>query len=142
MKVTTAQTKKGINLALFLSFLLGYMEWGNNYHIFIIQAEGELFSKLISNPLSVLHPFTLIPFAGQIILVFTLFQKEPGKRLTFTGLACLSLLMVFLFFIGLFGMRLRILASVIPFITLGIFAVVYYRKNNKTASSSYKTHAD
>lgn len=129
MKATTAQTKRIINLALFLSFLPGYLEWGNNYHLFIFQAEGEIFSKLTSNPLSVLHPFTLIPFAGQIILVFTLFQKEPGKRLTFTGLACLSLLMVFLFFIGLLGMRLKIVASVIPFITLGIVAVVYYRKN-------------
>lgn len=136
MKVTTAQTKKGINLALLLSFLAGYLEWGNNYHIFIFQAEGELFSKLISNPLSVLHPFTLIPFAGQLILVFTLFQKEPGKWLTFTGLACLSLLMVFLFFIGVIGMRLKIVASVIPFITLGICAVMYYKKNNNTASSS------
>lgn len=129
MKATTAQTKKIINLGLLLSFLLGYLEWGNNYHIFIIQAEAELFSKLIGNPLSVLHPFTLIPFAGQIILVFTLFQKEPGKWLTFTGLACLSLLMVFLFFIGLLGMRLKIVASVIPFITLGIVAIVYYRRN-------------
>lgn len=136
MKATTAQTKKIINLALLLSFLLGYLEWGNNYHIFIFQAEGELFSKLISNPLSVLHPFTLIPFAGQLILVFTLFQKEPGKWLTFTGLACLSLLMVFLFFIGVIGMRLKILVAVIPFITLGICAVMYYRKNNNTASSS------
>lgn len=136
MKATTAQTKKIINLALLLSFLAGYLEWGNNYHIFIFQAEGELFSKLISNPLSVLHPFTLIPFAGQLILVFTLFQKEPGKWLTFTGLACLSLLMVFLFFIGVIGMRLKIVVAVIPFITLGICAVMYYRKNNNTASSS------
>lgn len=142
MKATTAQIKKSINLGLLLSFLLGYLEWGHDYHIFIFQAEGELFSKLVSNPLSVLHPFTLIPFAGQLLLVYSLFQKEPGKWITLSGLACLSLLMVFLFFIGILGMRLKIVASVTPFIALGIFAVLYYRKNNNTAGSLYKTYTD
>jgi hypothetical protein len=39
-------------------------------------------------------------------------------------------------------MRLKIVASVTPFIALGIFAVLYYRKNNNTASNLYKTHTD
>ena len=142
MKATTAQTKKIINLGLLLSFLLGYMEWGGKYHAFILQAEAEVFSKAGSNPISVLHPFTLIPFAGQLLLLYTLFQKQPGKWITFTGLACLSLLMLLLLFIGILALRLKMIAAVFPFIAMGVFAILYYRKKNNTGDGSYKTQAN
>lgn len=124
--------KKLLNLCLLLTFLIGYLEWGKNSHLFIFQAEAELFSKALDKPLEVLHPFILIPFSGQLVLLFTLFQKEPGKVLTFISLACLSLLMLLLFLIGLLEMNSKMIVFNLPFIITGIFIFRHYRKR-KTA---------
>ena len=127
--------KKLLNFCLLLTFLIGYLEWGKNSHLFIFQAEAELFSKAIDKPLEVLHPFILIPFVGQLLLLFTLFQKEPGKLLTFISLGCLSLLILLLFFIGLMGMNIKMIICSLPFIITGILIIRQYRKK-KTAVTS------
>lgn len=67
---------KLLNFLLIVTSLLGYLEWGGDNHIFLFKAEAEILSKLFTDPLSVLHPFTLLPLAGQIILLITLFQKK------------------------------------------------------------------
>lgn len=111
--------KKLLNILLLFTFLAGYLEWGKNNHVFIFQAEAELFQKAGSNIQSVLHPFILIPFLGQLIIIYTIFQKQPGRLLTLVGLACLSLIMLFLFFIGIISFNVKILGSVIPFLVTG-----------------------
>lgn len=127
--------KKLLNFCLLLTFLIGYLEWGKTSHLFIFQAEAELFSKAFDKPLEVLHPFILIPFAGQLLLLFTLFQKEPGKLLTFISLGCLSLLILLLFLIGLMSMNVKMIACSLPFIITGILIIRQYRKK-KTAVTS------
>lgn len=127
--------KKLLNVCLLLSFLIGYLEWGKTSHLFIFQAEAELFSKALNNPQGVLHPFILIPFAGQLLLLYTLFQKEPGKVLTFVSLGCLGLLILFLFLIGLMSRNVKMIVCALPFIVTGILIMRYYRKK-KTALQS------
>jgi len=71
--------RKAYNLGLLLTSLIGYLEWGGNNNTFLFQAEGEILSKLFTDPGSVVHPFTLLPMTGQLILIVTLFLKEPTK---------------------------------------------------------------
>lgn len=123
--------KRVINICLILTFLIGYLEWGKGDHIFLFQAEAEIFLKMKSDPLSVLHPFIIIPFCGQVMLLFTAFQQNPGRFLTFAGLACLSLFILFLFFIGIASLNLKILLSTLPFIFTGIIAL---RKNRRSSA--------
>src|SRR5690606_119379 len=90
---------KVLNACLILTSLVGYLEWGGDKSTFLFQAEAEVISQLFSDPLSAIHPLTLIPLVGQLMLFVTLFQKRPGRKLTFIGLACLSMLLLFMFFI-------------------------------------------
>ena len=117
--------KRILNTCLLFTFLMGYLEWGKGSHLFIFQGEAEVFSKALKEPLSVLHPFILIPFFGQLMLLFSIFQKSPSRFLSLAGLSCLGLLMVFLFFIGVSVPNIKILGSTIPFIITGFFVLRY-----------------
>lgn len=107
---------KLLNFCLLLSSLIGYLEWGQGQHLFLVQAELEIFRKISTDPLSVLHPFTLIPFFGQLLLLFTVFQREPSKKLTYIGMSCLGILLLFMFIIGIISTNVKIILSTLPFI--------------------------
>jgi hypothetical protein len=120
--------KKLLNAFLILTSLLGYLEWGGGNNMFLFQAEQEIFSKLFQDPLSVAHPFTLLPLFGQLVLLFTLFQRSPGKVLTLIGLGCLSFLLLFMFLIGLISFNYKILFSTVPFLVVGILTIMELRR--------------
>jgi hypothetical protein len=119
---------KILNLGLILSSLAGYIEWGADKSLFLFQAEWEVFSKLIADPLSVIHPLTLLPLVGQIVLLYTLFQKIPRKLPTFIGLFCLAILLVFLTIVGIVSHNIKIFLSSIPFIIIAILTIRHYQK--------------
>lgn len=123
----TSTKAKIINALLILASLLGYLEWGKDNRVFLFQAEGEILMKLFRNPESVIHPLTLLPMLGQVLLLITLFQKSPGKIITFIGLACIGLLLVFMFAIGLMSWNVKILISTIPFLIVAFLSFRYYR---------------
>lgn len=67
---------KILNLLLILTSLIGYLEWGKDASVFFFQAEAQILSKLFTDTQSVLHPLILLPLAGQLLLLITLFQKN------------------------------------------------------------------
>ncbi len=120
--------RKILNSLAVLTSLFGYLEWGSGNSSFLFQAEWEVLRKLFSEPLAVIHPFTLLPLLGQILLLVTLFQKSPGKWLTYIGLACLGLLLLLITFIGAISLNYKIFLSTVPFIVAAIFAIREARK--------------
>ena len=120
---------KILNLCVLLTSLFGYLEWGRDMHMFLFQGEAEIFIKLFRDPMSVIHPLTLLPLAGQLVLIYTLFQKKPGRALTYIGVACLSVLLLFIFLIGVISLNYKITISVIPFIVSAVLAVIHQRKS-------------
>jgi hypothetical protein len=120
--------RKTLNGLAVLTSLFGYLEWGTDNRMFLFQGEMEVLGKLASDPLSAAHPFTLLPLLGQVLLLVTLFQREPSTWLTFIGFACLGLLLGFMFVIGLLSFNLKILVSAIPFIVTAVFAIIEARK--------------
>jgi hypothetical protein len=60
--------------------LFGYLQWGGGNSMFLFQAEGEVFIKLFTNPAEALHPLTILPMLGQIILLITIFQKKALRH--------------------------------------------------------------
>jgi len=124
--------KKLLNACLLLSSCIGYLEWGKGNFAFLFQVEYELLfgSKDSQN---FLHPFVLVPLLGQLLLLVTLFQKVPARALTYTGLASLSLLILFIFLIGALTPNFRMLLSTLPFIITGIMVLRYNRKEKSKA---------
>lgn len=119
---------KILNLLLVLASLMGYLEWGIDQKVFLFQIEADIISKLFTDPLSVIHPFTILPLAGQLILLITLFQKNLGRRLTFIGIAGLSILFILMFIIGLMTLNYKITLSTIPFLVLVFLTIKHQRK--------------
>jgi hypothetical protein len=52
---------KILNVLLFITSLLGYLEWGKENKQFLFQAKIEIVSKLFNDPTSVIHVFTVLP---------------------------------------------------------------------------------
>lgn len=121
--------KKRNILLLLLSSLIGYLEWAGGNNGFLFELEALVLQKLWSDPMAVLHPFTILPMLGQVLLLVTLFQKKPSKALFISGLVCLSTIMVLLFVIGLLTMKWKIIACSLPFLITAVAAVLNLRKN-------------
>jgi len=123
---------KILNILLVLTSLLGYLEWGRDNKQFLFQAEAEIVSKLFSDPTSVIHPFTILPLAGQILLLITLFQKTPNKILTFIGIGGIGVLLALMFVIGLISLNFKILSSTIPFLVTGWLTIRHHLKTSRS----------
>lgn len=119
---------KILNFLLIIFSLFGYLEWSGNQHIFLFEAEIEIFSKLFKSPISVLHPFIILPIISQFLLLFTLFQNKPSKKLTYISIFGLGILFVFMIFIGIISLNYKITLSTIPFIVVSIVTILNYRK--------------
>jgi hypothetical protein len=119
---------KVLNFLLIITSLFGYLEWGGNNQMFLFQAEAEIVSKLFTDPVSVMHPFIVLPVAGQALLVVTLFQQHPNKVLTYIAIGSLGLLLLFIFVTGLISLNFKTVGSTIPFIVVAVVAIRHYRK--------------
>lgn len=128
MKTIKLETKHLLNLLLVITSLLGYLEWGKDESIFLLEGEILIISKLFTDFTSVIHPFILLPMAGQILLIVTLFQKSPSRLLTYLGLGSIGILLFFMFLIGLLSLNYKILFSTIPFLVTGFFVIMKNRK--------------
>lgn len=124
----TATKSKLLNLGLILASLIGYLEWGQDNHMLLFQGEAEIISKLFTDPLAAVHPLTVLPLLGQILLVISLFQKRPGKVLTYTGMGCIGILLLFIFFIGIISLNVKIFFSAAPFLFLAGWIIWENRK--------------
>ncbi len=114
------------NAGLIIFSLLGYLSWGGGNSTFLWEAEWVVISKLLTDPVAVLHPMTLLPMTGQLLLIGTLFQAKPGRLLTYAGIACLGLLLGLMLLVGLLG-DMWVALSTLPFWVLAIRAVWQFR---------------
>jgi hypothetical protein len=114
---------KLFNFLLLLSSFFGYLEWPPDNHGFIFQLEAEILQIAKTNASSVAHPFILLPFTGQVLLLISLFQSPPKRWLTLTGMLCIGLLMLLLFAIGMLTTHAGIVASTLPYLLISFFVV-------------------
>ncbi|MCD6012709.1 MAG: hypothetical protein K0Q79_2571 [Flavipsychrobacter sp.] len=126
---------KLLNAALIVTSVMAYLEWGQGNSMFLLTGEADIIKGLFTDPASVVHPFTLIPLAGQLMLLATLFQKHPGKVLTFLGMGCIAVLLLFIFAIGIMSLNIKIFASTLPFVVTCVLTVITHRKQRTTAQA-------
>lgn len=122
--------KKLLNLCLLLASLIGYLEWGGDNHAFLGQTEFQLLFQQEGFQ-NFMHPFVLLPLTGQFLLIVTLFQKPPSKILTYVALALLSMLLLFIFLIGIMNLNVAMILSAIPFMVTGILILRTYRTKKR-----------
>ena len=122
------QLKKILLIFLIITSLFGYLEWGGDQHLFLFQAEADIFSKIFTNPGDVIHPFTVLPLFGQFILVFTVFQKNPSPKWIWIGMMGIGLLLGFMFVIGMMSFNYKIALSTLPFLIICFLMIRLLRK--------------
>lgn len=122
---------KLLNATLIVTSLFGYMEWGKCNNAFLFSAEMEVITRLFTDTESVVHPLTIIPLFGQILLLLTLFQKEPSKIIAYIGIGCLGVLLLLLFFIGVIDKNPKMAIAASPFLITSILVIASYQKNKK-----------
>lgn len=120
-------------LLIILSSFFGYLEWGKDSKMFLIEGEIDIISKLFSNPGSVLHPFIILPLLGQALLIITLFQTKSGKTLSLLGISFIALLILMITFISVISLNYKMFLSTIPFIILSVMRISLYKKDKKKA---------
>lgn len=126
---------KVLNALLLFSSLMVYMAWGDR-HCFTIQAEAEVLNSLLHEPKSVLHPLTLLPMLGQLLLIITLFQKKPVKGLTYFSIFALGILILLVFLAGVLSLNLKQTASTIPFFILSVLIIRRFRRHAASHSAA------
>jgi hypothetical protein len=119
--------KKLLNILLIMTSLIGYLEWPNN-HGFLFQLQYELLFGSARDFKNFLHPAILFPMTGELILIFTMFQKIPDRILTLIGLACVAVIMILLMIVGVASTNIKIAGSTIPFFITTYFVLKYNLK--------------
>ncbi len=121
-------------LLLVLASLVGYLEWSGGNTMFIGQMELLFFDKLFTDPEELAHPFIILPFAGQILLITVFLLKRPSSRLAWAGLVLLSVIMLMILLIAVMGLNWRMLLSVMPFFILAVMLARVLRKGAKMSA--------
>ena len=114
-----------INLGLFITFLICYLEWAGGNSGFVFQLELTVFSKDDKSN-SFTHPFVLIPLFGQILLFIAIFF--PNKKLTLAALLLLSVLVLMILLVGCLSLNPKIIASTLPFLSIAIYFITTFKK--------------
>lgn len=125
---------KVLNVIVIITSFAGYLEWGKDNSTFLLQAEIELLSRLVSQTESVLHPFTILPILGQLVLLYTVFQKRSSRMLTFIGVVGIGILLGFMFIIGIISMHYKTSLSTVPFLVAAVLTIRYHRKAGHASS--------
>lgn len=121
---------KWLILALIITSLFGYLEWSGGQHSFLYETEYQILSEAFTKPASFFHPFIILPFIGQLLLLLSLFFIRYRKWLIWAGMAGLTLLLGFMAIIGILSLNWKILLSVVPFFSCVVAMVITLRKNN------------
>jgi hypothetical protein len=112
---------------IILSSLVGYLEWGGNQKAFLFEIEMEVLSKLFTNPGSIIHPMTILPMLGQILLIISLWREPLNKKLVYWGLGLIGILLLLLLFIGIISFNWKIIVCSLPFLIVAILYIFLNR---------------
>lgn len=120
--------KRLIHLGLFLTSLVCYLEWGSDRSGFLFQMELEVFQAGAQSLSSILHPLVLIPMLGQIILLITVFQRNPSRRLAVIATLALGVLVLVILLVGILVFNVKIILSTLPFLGLAVVYLFFMKR--------------
>lgn len=113
---------------LIITSLMGYLAWGKDQHSFLAEVEWKIIRLTFSDPKSIIHPFVLIPMAGQLLLLISIFRQKPNMWLIYSGMGCIGLLLGFMLFIGILALNFYIILSTLPFLTCAALTIIELKR--------------
>jgi hypothetical protein len=119
-----------LTLAAIITFLLCYLEWGKDQSGFFFQVEYTILTQKPSLD-NFMHPLIFGPLIGQILLLYTLFKKQPPRKLIIIGLVPMILITLLVLTAGILSLNWRIIGSVMPFGVSVVFLFISFRKQRQ-----------
>ena len=116
-----------LNLGLLIAFQFCYLEWPN-HSMFVFEAEYDIFSKTESLFNNLMHPIILLGLITQLLLLLGFVLKYFNKKMNNIAVLLLSILVLFIFLIGILDWNYKIITSTTPFLFL---AGIYFTKLRK-----------
>lgn len=116
-----------LNLGLLIAFQFCYLEWPN-HSMFVFEAEYDIFSKTESLFNNLMHPIILLGLITQLLLLLGFVLKYFNKKINNIAVLLLSILVLFIFLIGVLDWNYKIITSTTPFL---ILAGIYFTKLRK-----------
>lgn len=116
-----------LNLGLLIAFQFCYLEWPN-HSMFVFEAEYDIFSKTESLFNNLMHPIILLGLITQLLLLLGFVLKYFNKKMNNIAVLLLSILVLFIFLIGILDWNYKIITSTTPFL---ILAGIYFTKLRK-----------
>jgi len=98
--------------------------------MFLYQFEFKLFTGKWTRDI-ITHPAVLIPLIGQLFLFISLFEHRYRYLLMVIGTVMLSLLVYFIFFIGIMSANWKTILSALPFVITSCLFWWKYRMRSK-----------
>jgi cobalamin biosynthesis protein CobD/CbiB len=120
------------HVLLLLSSLFVYLEWGGEQSVFLFMAEAAILKNLLTAPSENSHPMIVLPFIGQVLLLVNILKKEMSDGMAQWGLGLLSVLILFVTFIGIWTANIKIILSVIPFLVTATLLLREIHTSKKT----------
>lgn len=111
-------------ILIIIASLFGYLEWGDQTS-FLWEIEYQILKEVVSNPLSLSHPFIGIPILGQLVLLINIFISKPRKISIYIGIGLMAILFLMILFVGIISSRYLIVLSTIPFFILSVLSIRY-----------------
>jgi len=117
-------------IGLLVSFLICYLEWGKMKE-FAFEMEYQMLAGLPDNLLTFANPLVLTPFACQLLLLLTAFQKVPNRKIIL-GATLLLLPFVLIVAIGGISGTWKMTLSALPFLIIASVFFFHYKKLGNT----------
>lgn len=122
--------RKYFPFLILLAFLIIYLEWPGDNSGFIFQMEYDLFTRDLSWH-TMLHPMIVVPLAGQLLLIGSIFY--PNRRLIITSILLLGFLAILILLVGILALNWKIVLSTLPFVGMSAFFIIRGWKKKKKA---------
>lgn len=118
-----ATRRRWLNIALLFTSGLGYLEWADQRAV-LFGVEGQLLSQMFDRGAALVHPAVVLPFFGQLLLISACITNPPKLWQTYVASMAIGMLHLMILYIGSLQGNFLMIASVLPFLTLSVLAVI------------------
>jgi hypothetical protein len=124
-----------LKIALFITFLICYLDFGHDGSGFIGQIEYLVIKNLNADISSLQNPLFILALIGQILILISVFNSNHSNGLIFLGIKLLGVIVLLILIFGIFLLNLKMIVSTIPFIVVVILYIVKVKSKRRSGSN-------
>ncbi|MCA0383180.1 MAG: hypothetical protein LCH58_13515 [Bacteroidetes bacterium] len=112
---------KVLRVGLLLAFLCLYLEWGKGQHAFVAQLEWQTITLQKDTVNTLMHPLVLLPFLGQLLMLYAVFASKPRRWQTRTSIVLMGTLAFMILLVGGLSLHWKVILSALPFWIIAVW---------------------